>query len=139
VLIPAAAAMCFMPLTVEPMPISYNTEIFGSFYNYSHPAVHQLFEIRYLPVTAFVLFCASWCVLQLAKTDAVEWSKILFSAGAGAIGFSFFRLILLRVYSDHLAWFGFWEEITEWLFIAGVCCALWIFRLGLLQKTEPKF
>jgi hypothetical protein len=37
---------------------------------------------------------------------------------------------LLHVYRDHLAWFGFWEEITELLFIIGIGVVLWIFRQG---------
>ena len=41
------------------VPISYNTTIFGSFYNYSHPVVCQIFEKRYLPVAAVVLFAIS--------------------------------------------------------------------------------
>jgi hypothetical protein len=32
------------------------------------------------------------------------------------------------VYSD------FWEEASEFLFVAGVCAVLWIFRHGLFSK-----
>jgi rhodanese-related sulfurtransferase len=130
-LIPAVMAICFMPLSAELLPLAYNTEILGSFYNYSHPVVHQLFEVRYLPVAALVLFATAWGILKFGKTDPVPWSKVLFAAGVGAIGFSFFRLILLHVYRDHLAWFGFWEEVTELLFVAGTGLVLWIFQRGL--------
>lgn len=132
-LIPAAMVICFMPLSAELLPLSYNTEILGAFYNYSHPVVHQLFEVRYLPVVAIVLLGVSWGILRFGKADAVEWSKVFFAAGVGAIGFSFFRLILLHVYRDHLAWFGFWEEITELLFVIGTGVVLWIFRRGLFE------
>lgn len=136
-LIPATMVICFMPLSAELLPLSYNTKILGSFYNYSHPVVHQLFEARYLPVAALVLLAASWGILKFGKTDPVQWSKVFFAAGIGAVGFSFFRLILLHVYRDHLAWFGFWEEITELLFVAGTGVVLWIFRRGLfIPKAE---
>jgi rhodanese-related sulfurtransferase len=136
VLIPAVMTMCFMPLTAELLPLSYNTDIFGTSYNYSHPVVHQLFEVRFLPVAALVLLGVSWSILMFGKTDPVQWSKVFFTAGAGALGFSFFRLILLHVYRDHLAWFGCWEEVTELLFVAGTGMVLWIFRRGLFRQGQ---
>jgi len=129
-LIPATMALCFMPLTADLIPLSYNTEILGTFYNYSHSVVYQVFEVRYLPVAALVLLAISWGVLRMKRTDPVHWSKVFFAAGAGALGFSFFRLVLLHVYRDHLAWFGIWEEVTELLFITSAALVLWIFRKG---------
>jgi hypothetical protein len=135
VLIPAAMVMCLMPLSAELLPISYNTDIFGTFYNYSHSIVHQVFEFRYLPMAALVLLAISWLTLKMKQRDPVQWSKLFFAAGVGAIGFSFFRLILLNVYRDHLAWFGIWEEVTELLFILSAGFVLWIFRLGVFVKV----
>jgi rhodanese-related sulfurtransferase len=135
-LIPAMMVICFMPLAAELLPLSYNTEILGSFYNYSHPVVHQVFETRYLPAAALVLLAISWSVLKFKGSDPVQWSKVFFAAGVGAIGFSLFRLILLHVYSDHMAWFGFWEEVTELLFVLGAGVVLWIFRQGLFSVDE---
>ena len=138
-LIPAVMVMCFMPLSAEILPLSYNTDILGTSYNYSHAVVHQMYEIRFLPVAALVLLAGSWGILRFGKTDPVEWSKVFFAAGAGALGFSFFRLVLLQVYRDHLAWFGFWEEITELLFIVGAGLVLWIFQGGLFNaKAEAR-
>jgi hypothetical protein len=134
-MIPAIMVMCFLPLSTELLPLSYNTDIFGSSYNYSHPVVHQLFEIRYLPVAALVLLGVSWGVLKLGGTGSVQWSKVFFAAGIGAIGFSCFRLILLHVYRDHLAWFGIWEEVTELLFIVGTGVVLWLFP-GLMADAS---
>jgi hypothetical protein len=64
--------------------------------NYSHPVVCQIFEKRYLPAAAVVLFAISPVVLQYARKTPVLWSKVFFSAGVGAIGFSFFRLVVFH-------------------------------------------
>jgi hypothetical protein len=111
-LIPAAMIVALAPLCAELLTVSYNTRIYGTFYNYAHPVIHQIFEIRYLPAAALVLLTASWVVLKWAPRNPVLWSKLFFAAGTGALGFSFFRLVLLQVYRDNLVWFGAWEELT---------------------------
>jgi hypothetical protein len=123
------------PLCAELVPVSYNTTIFGAFYNYSHPIVHQVFEQRYLPVAAFILLGLSLVLLRPAKQDPMLWSKVFFAAGIGAMGFSFFRLFLLHCYRDNLVWFGAWEEVTELLFVLGVALVLWTFRRALLAES----
>jgi hypothetical protein len=124
--------LCFMPLTAVLLPVSYNTLILGTLYNYSHAVVHQIYEIRILPLMAFVLFAVSWCLLRYRKQEPVAWSKAFFAAGTGALGFSLFRMILLHTYSDNLVWFAAWEEITELIFILGTGIVLIIFWQGLL-------
>jgi rhodanese-related sulfurtransferase len=136
-LIPAMMVLCFMPLSAELIPLSYNTEILGTFYNYSHSVVYQVFEFRYLPVVAILLLAASWAILRLKKVEPVHWAKVYFAAGAGALGFSFFRLVLNGVYRDHLAWSGIWEEVTELLFIVSVALTLWVFRKSLFAEQSP--
>ncbi len=133
IVIPAAAVLCFLPLTAQLVDASYNTKIWGTFYNYSHPSVAQLYEIRFLPAVALVAFLAAWSALFFLRKDAVLWAKIFFSAGAAALGFSFFRLILLDVYRDNLVWFGFWEEITELIFIVCAMTVLYLFRKELFR------
>jgi hypothetical protein len=133
-LIPAMAIVALAPFTAYVVPTSYDTTILGTPYNYSHPVLCQVFEKRYLPAAAVGLFVVSWGVLQYARRDAVLWSKIFFSAGVGAIGFSFFRLVAFHAYRDNLAWFGAWEEVTELLFILGVGAVLWVFRATVLPE-----
>ena len=135
-LIPAIMIVALVPLCAALISVSYNTTIFGTFYNYSHPVVYQIFEIRYLPIAAIVLFAISLVVLQCARKNLLLWSKIFFSAGVGAIGFSFFRLVLFHAYRDNLVWFETWEEITELLFVLGVGLVLWTFHAALLP-TKP--
>ena len=132
-LIPAMMIVALMPLSAALIPVSYNTTILGTFYNYSHPAMCQIFEKRYLPVAAVALFAISLAVLQFGRKNPVMWSKVFFSAGSGAIGFSFFRLLVFHAYRDDLVWFGAWEEVTELLFILGVGLVFWAFRPALLH------
>ena len=134
ILIAAPIILAFVPLTAQLRPFSYNTNILGTFYKYSHPGIYQLFEIRYLPIAAIVLLTASLLVLILTKQHQMFWPKILFSAGMGALGFSLMRLFLYAPYSQNQVWFAFWEEITELMFVVGVGITLWIFRRGLLLE-----
>ena len=138
-LIPAHIILAFMPLTAQPQMVSYNTKIFGHFYNFSHYGIYQLFEFRYCPMLAAVLFSASFLVLLLLKKrDPVPLSKILFAAGMGPFAFGVLRLILLAAWRDNLVWFGGWEEITEFMYVIGVAAMLWIFRRGLSENPEPR-
>jgi rhodanese-related sulfurtransferase len=133
-LIPAVIVVATAPFCVELVPVSYNTTIFGTFYNYSHPVVYQVFEIRYLPSLALVLLLVSAALLRFRKRDAVLWSKVFFAAGSGALGFSFLRLVLFHAFRDNLVWFGAWEELTELLFVLGVGAVLWVFQETLFPE-----
>jgi len=128
----AAGIVALMPLFAEMEMVSYNTVIWGTPYNYSHPAVYQLFEIRYLPVVAGISFVLTALILLLKKTDPLPMAKVFFSAACGAAGFSFFRFILFHGYQDNLVWMEFWEEITEFVFICGLGFILWQFQRPLL-------
>jgi rhodanese-related sulfurtransferase len=137
VLVPAVMIAALAPLCAELAPVSYNTTILGSFYNYSHHVVHQVFEARYLPAAAAVLLLVSLALLQLKRHDNVLWSKVYFAAGMGATGFSFLRVVLFHAFRDNLVWFGAWEEVTELVFILGIGAILWIFRDALLPELFP--
>jgi hypothetical protein len=126
-LIPTLAVLALMPLAAELIPVSYNSKVFGTDYNYTHPVLFQVHEIRYLPLVAIVLLTISFVVLRFKKQERVLWSKVFFVAGAGALGFSFFRLVLFQVYRDNLTWFVAWEELTEFMFMVGVGVVLWAF------------
>ena len=126
--------LCLMPFCARVLHVSYNTRIWGTFYNYSHPVVYQIFEIRYLPAAALLLLNVSWFVLMFKRDNAVWWSKVFFSAGSGALGFAFFRLLLLHTYRDDLVWFAAWEELTELLFVVSAGLVLWFFRHGLFGR-----
>jgi hypothetical protein len=136
-MLPAFMVLCFMPLTANLLPLSYNTQILGTLYNYSHAVVHQIYEIRFLPFLALTMFAVSWCALKYFKHEPVAWSKAFFAAGAGALGFSLFRMILLHAYGENMTWFAAWEEITELIFILGTGIVLAIFWQGLSIITPP--
>jgi hypothetical protein len=132
--IPASAVIALLPLTVAFRSTSYSSEVLGSKVCYSHTMLSQLFELRLCPVLALLFFAASWLVLLFKRNDPVPWSKFLFAAGLGPLGFGTMRMALLGVFSDDLMWFDTWEEWTELLFVLGVAVVLWIFRHGLLSE-----
>jgi len=130
--VPASAVMALLPLTADFKLTSYGSNVLGSLVCYSHTMVSQLFELRFCPVLALALFAASWLVLRFKRNDPVPWSKLLFSAGLGPLGFGTMRMALVATFSNDLMWFETWEEWTELLFVLGVAVVLWIFRHGLL-------
>jgi rhodanese-related sulfurtransferase len=136
VIIPAFIIIAFMPLCADWHNDSYNTMIFGTFFNYSHRIVYQMFEKVYCSVAAIVLLAISLLILMFKKNNPLPPAKIFFAAGAGPLGFGLFRTILVSIYRQNMVWFNFWEETTELLFIAGVCFVLWVFRRGLFKEGQ---
>ncbi len=130
-LVPAGIVLAFIPLLSGTHAVSYNTTILGFPYNYSHPVVYQVFEIRYAPVYAVVLLTAAFLVLHFMKAGVTAF-RVLFAGGIGALGFALLRLVFFNVNRDNLVWFNFWEEVTELMFVGGVGFILWTFRHGLL-------
>ncbi|MHC4646454.1 MAG: rhodanese-like domain-containing protein [Planctomycetota bacterium] len=134
-IIPALAFVAIMPVCADWHYTSYNTVIFGTFYNYAHPVVHQQFEALYCPIAAVVLLTASLLILYFKKDNPMPLAKIVFAAGIGPLGFGMFRTVLNGMYSQNLVWFNFWEEATELLFIVAVCFILWLFRASLFRPA----
>lgn len=130
--------LALMPLTADPLAITYNTQILGTDYNYSHPAIYQFFEIRYCPLVAMVLFAAAMVCLYVRKSDPLPLAKILFASDLGFLGFSMFRWVLFQTYRDNLIWFVFWEEVTELIYIVGIGTVLWIFRARVFGEEEAR-
>jgi len=133
-LAPAGIILAFIPLTAEPHSVSFNTRIFRTLYNYSHPVVYQMYEIRWCPWFAILLFAITFLILLFKRNDPVTPSKVFFAAAMGYLGFSFFRLFLYVPYRDNFIWFVFWEEITELIFVVGALFVLWAFRHGLFAQ-----
>ncbi len=135
-LMPLLGILAAMPLVAPFNAVTYNTNVLGTFYTYSHPVIQQVFEIRYCPVLAIILFACSFVALLIKKDKPAPLiAKILFSAGMGAFGFGIFRLLLGAVYQGNLVWFDFWEEITELVYMVAVGSVLWIFRRRLFQNN----
>lgn len=131
----AGLVLTTIPLAAHPVPVSYNTRIFGTFFNFANTVPFQLFEIRYCPLVAALLFAAAGLVLLFRQRRPSVTAKVLFAGGAGFLGFSFFRLFLFAPYTDNLVWQFYWEEATEIIFIAGLVIALRLFRKGLFPKA----
>jgi rhodanese-related sulfurtransferase len=145
VLIPALFVVAWMLPTAGWRNTVYNTAVFGRLYNYAHLWIYQVFENWCCAAAACAMLAASLITLLMKKENAIAWAKIAFAAGIGPLGFGMLRLILGAFYDENRVWFLFWEEATEWLFIAGICFVLWIFRRSLLSlayqrsiSTPPK-
>jgi rhodanese-related sulfurtransferase/cell shape-determining protein MreD len=134
--IPAAIVLAAIPFSSNVKAVSYNTHVWGTFYNFSHSVLYQIYEIRFCPIYAMLFSLISLLVLRFKKTDAIKWAKIFFAAAGGALSFGLFRLIFFSLHSDNQVWFNFWEEATELIFVAGVAFTLWAFRKTLFSQSS---
>jgi rhodanese-related sulfurtransferase len=126
--VPMFAALAGIPLTAELKTGASTTLVLGRLHGYGHPVIHQLFELRYLPLVAFGLCLVCEARLLLGNRQDATIERILFSAAAGALGFSYLRLLFVVPFADHLVWFAVWEEFTELLYVAAIVAVLWVFR-----------
>lgn len=139
-LIAVACTLALIPLLVGFSPVSYNSVILGTPYNYSHPIIYQMFEKRYCPILALILLAIAFIILWRQPRRSLSPSVwVLFAAGLGALAFSFFRLLLGMVYENNLIWSTFWEELTELVFIATAWTLLLLFRHSLLTEEAGTF
>ncbi len=131
------AILGFIPLLAQPSNTSYSTHILGTQYHYCRQLLYQIYEMRYLPGIAIVLFLLALLVMYIDKDAPVPLLARLFaSAGLGALGFSLFRLMLGLVYQNTLIWADFWEEATELMFVVAILAVLWTYRDALLKKPQ---
>jgi hypothetical protein len=135
-LMPCIMVVALIPFCVLPRLASYNTVILNTPFNYSHLVIYQIFETRVCPTYALIFLLLAFIVALTKKHDGFLVAEVLVAAGAGSLGFGFLRLFLFRTFPDALLWSTFWEEITEFMFIAGVICILWIFRARLFPAAE---
>lgn len=134
----AGAIVAMMPLAAQFHTISYSTNIWGTPYTYKHPLVYQLAEIRYFPLLASALFLTAAITLGLKDEHPLHPSKLLFAAAMGVMGFSLFRFVVFQGFRTRLVWMDFWEEISEFIYIALVVAILWYFRRSLFTpRSEP--
>ena len=121
--------LAFIPLLAEVREISYYVDIVGTPYNFIRPRVHQLFEIRYAPIFAILMFLTAFFSTQFSKEKQIpELARISVFAGIGALGFGTFRLFFNSVFAENLAWSASWEELTEFILMVAIAYLLWIFR-----------
>jgi rhodanese-related sulfurtransferase len=135
-LLPMIAIVALMLLCAPLHAISYNTTILDTPYTYAHPKVFQLFEVRYSPVVALLLFGGAFIALLRSKKQPTPLANLLFAYGMGFLGFGLFRFVIFGPYLDDLAWFIVWEEVLELLYV--LCCAavLWLFRGRLFGESN---
>lgn len=135
-MIPAICVLAFIPLLAPINTVSYNTQILSTPYNYTHLVIYQLFESRYCPISALILLTSAFLVLWRQPRQPISICvRIFISAGVGALGFSFLRLLFGQVYANNLLWSTFWEELSELLFLIAAWGMLLIFRHSLLTDV----
>ncbi len=135
-LVALTAGLSLIPLSMEIRPGSINTGIWGYAYNLSHPAVHQIYEIRFLPLAAMGFSLAAFLPLLVRPAAGIEGPMRAAAAAAGALGFSLFRGFLCQAFAERQIWFGFWEEFSETLYVLGVIAVLWTFRGRLFHAAQ---
>lgn len=139
-LIAVAFILGFIPLQADFSSVSYNTSILGTAYNYKHLVLYQVFEKRYCPGMAMALLATAFVILwRQPRRPLSPFVWVFFSAGLGALAFSFFRLLFGTVYENHLIWSTFWEELTELVFLCAIWGLLLLFRHILLAEAEGIF
>lgn len=121
-LAPVAVTLCCLPLAAPLRLEAYSTRIFGVLHGYHHAAVHQSYELRYLPVVAMVLLLAGGVAMATKEGRSLAWGLLSFALGA--LGFSWFRMVLVAVFIDELLWFSVWEELLEFVSILAVLVGL---------------
>jgi rhodanese-related sulfurtransferase len=125
--VPLLGLSAALPLFSPLRDTAYSTLIFGTIYGYRHPIIHQLYELRYLPAAAVVLFSICFFTLLLVERRSVKLSKVLFSAATGAMIFSYFRLLLVAAFTERQVWFAAWEETSELIYVLLAGSALFLF------------
>lgn len=115
---PAAGAAAAMLLTASPRLQVIRSNVLGTDVLFGHPLVSQLFEIRFCPLAALPFLLAAWIILLRKRETGFEAAKVLTATGMGFLAFGFMRFLLYHGYSANPLWADFWEEATEFLFIA---------------------
>lgn len=134
--IPILAFLTLIPLLAPLQVDAYAVSIFGFPYSYTRFDAYEIYERRVLPGLALISFLLAWIPLWRNSEHPIPFAtKIFACAGIGALGFSFFRLVLNAVFAQNLVWFEFWEETTELMFVAATGFILWQFKQTLLEKT----
>jgi hypothetical protein len=134
--VPALALLALLPVFATVTDFAYPVLVLGRLHGYGHPVVHQLFEFRYLPVVAALLLVACEFTLIRKEPKNADLSARLFAAAAGALGFSFLRLVFLSPFVRDQLWFAFWEELTELFYIGAMGLVLWAFRPALFAGNR---
>jgi len=134
-LIPALILLALMLPAADWQNNSYNTIIFGKYYNYAHLWIYQLYENWFCAAATVLMLGISLLILCVKKENAIFWAKIAFAAGIGPLGFGMLRMIIGGAYDRNRVWYLFWEETTELLLITSICLILWIFRRGLFPRS----
>lgn len=137
-ILPVVMIISMLPIAARLQTIRYHTEILGTFYTYNWPLLYQLFEARFVPVLAILLFASGLAAMFLDRRQPVpDTARILASAGFGALSFGILRFSLKAIFFENLIWADYWEELTELVFVLVVMAVLILFLQRLFQEAFP--
>jgi rhodanese-related sulfurtransferase len=138
--VPVLALLCAVPLVARLDLQGYMARVFTLPYYYTRFAVYQAYENTVLPLLALACFGAAYVPLWLPVREPFPaLTRVLVSAGGGALSFALVRLSLGMIFTSNLVWFNFWEETTELVYILAVAAALWTFRQALFPGKLGDF
>lgn len=115
----------FSLLSVSTSTSGYYADLFGFHYTYIRYEFNQWIESRFLPIASLCFFLLTLFTILKSK-HAI--SKIFFSAGIGLLAFSTLRLTLGSLFTEHLVWFEFWEEATQFILITTILFLFWKYK-----------
>lgn len=135
VTLPALAVLSLIPLSVPVRPLHFVTSIFGTWADYGEPLLNMLVEQQ-----GYALFgaaCFLWALARLrGGPGSTRRAELPFFLGLGFASFALFRFLLRNAFHDAPHWADFWEEMTEFVAIAGLGLFLLFFR-GPLGPLGP--
>ena len=134
--LPFLILIAAMPLTGSYHPDRYFSEIVGTRYVYMHDWPHQQYEMRFLPIAAMALLALAWLTAGRERHPLPN-TRLLVAGGVGAMGFSFFRWMLLSAFAQDQIWFVVWEELTELAAILALLALLHTFKLRISSRPNP--
>lgn len=136
--LPVMLIISLIPLAVELQANRYQTDIFGTIYTYDWPLIYQLFEARFTPVLALLMFACAWLVMFIDRRSPIpDTARILAAIGFGAVSFGILRFTLKTMFLDNIIWADYWEELAELLFVFAVGAVLVLFLQRFFQETFP--
>lgn len=124
---PAMALLALMPLTAPLAPLDIVMKCFSTDVSQRIDRVQQILEWRVFPITACLLLIATFFIL-LRGQAGIHLAQAPFFWGVAFFVFSFMRFVLQQSFRSSPAWINSWEEITEFIVIAGVGLLLFVFR-----------
>lgn len=115
----ALLLFCLLPFTGKSDGYFETANILGTRVILGHSLAQQVMETVLFPLVALLFLGTSLTVLLARKEAGFAMAKMTLAIGLGALGFSLLRFIIFRSFKYEPLWADVWEELTEFVFVAG--------------------